>query len=167
MELYPTTKSARPSEILQSQRETIRQQDELIEVLKSALAATGMSAVPACADWTNGMSPQARAVIGVLYTKYPRVVPREVIIEFLPGHDHVKERQLQVVDVIVHKLRKRFGHEAIFTERGLGFRLGEGFYDQLPKEHRQARTVSGVPAEDPNFVNEFQNPRGFGPARRA
>ena len=133
MELGRNAKAARPSEVMQSQQEVIRQQDELIEVLKGALSAAGMEAVPAYAGWMSGLSPQERALLGVLYAKYPRPVPREVILEFLPGQDHTRERQLQVVDVLVHKLRKKLGVEAVVTERGAGFRLGRLLYDQTPK----------------------------------
>jgi DNA-binding response OmpR family regulator len=118
---------------MQSQQDVIRQQDELIEVLKGALSAAGMEAVPAYAAWMSGLSPQERALLGVLYARYPRPVPREVILEFLPGQDHTRERQLQVVDVLVHKLRKKLGAEAVITERGAGFRLGRHLYDQTPK----------------------------------
>jgi DNA-binding response OmpR family regulator len=133
MELGRNAKAARPSEVMQSQQDVIRQQDELIEVLKGALSAAGMEAVPAYAAWMSGLSPQERALLGVLYARYPRPVPREVILEFLPGQDHTRERQLQVVDVLVHKLRKKLGAEAVVTERGAGFRLGRHLYDQTPK----------------------------------
>jgi len=133
MELHLTTKSARPSEILQSQSAVIRQQEELIELLKSALAATGMSAIPTYAPWMAGLTAQERALLGVLYSGYPHVARREQIVELLPGYDHVKERQLQIVDAVVHKIRKKLGADTIFTERGLGFRMGAAFYDRMPK----------------------------------
>lgn len=133
MELGRNAKAARPSEVMRSQQEVIRQQDELIEVLKGALSAAGMEAVPAYAGWMSGLSPQERALLGVLYAKYPRPVPREVILEFLPGQDHARERQLQVVDVLVHKLRKKLGADAVVTERGAGFRFGRHLYDRTPK----------------------------------
>ena len=138
-ELHPTTKSARPSEILRSQCAVIRQQDELIELLKSALAATGMSAVPTYAPWLDSLTSQERALVGVLYACYPQVARREQILELLPGYDHVKERQLQIVDAVVHKIRRKLGAETILTERGLGFRMGSVFYDQLPKAKVQPR----------------------------
>lgn len=131
MELHLTTKSARPSEILRSQSAVIRQQEELIELLKSALAATGMEALPTYAPWMNGLTSQERALMGVLYAGYPRVARREDIVELLPGHDHVKERQLQIVDAVVHKIRRKLGAATIFTERGMGFRMGAAFYDQM------------------------------------
>ncbi len=135
---------------MQSQQDVIRQQEELIEVLKGALAATGMGAVPTHAGWMTGLSRQERALLGVLYARYPRPVPREVILEFLPGHDHARERQLQVVDVLVHKLRKKLGAQAVITARGEGFRFGADFYEQVPKLAIEPRRHS-IPDEPSSF----------------
>lgn len=151
MELGRGEKAARPSEVMRSQREVIRQQDELIEVLKGALAAAGLATAPAYIDWMSGLTPQERALLGVLYARYPRPVAREVALEFLPGHDHAKERQLQVIDVLVHKLRKKLGGEAVVTERGEGFRLGRDFYDHLPKASLETDAPTAVAPERATF----------------
>ncbi len=143
---------------MQSQQEVIRQQDELIEVLKGALAAAGMRAAPAHARWMSGLAPQERALLGVLYARYPRPAPREVILEFLPGNDHARERQLQVVDVLVHKLRKKLGAEAVVTVRGEGFRLGGDFYDQTPKTRLDGGPGSPAPGEGASFDERRPGP---------
>jgi DNA-binding response OmpR family regulator len=149
MELGRNTKSARPSEIVRSQQAVIRQQEELIEVLKGALAAAGVKTVPDVGLWTSGLTPQERALLGVLYARYPRPVAREVILDFLPGQDHVRERQLQVVDVLVHKVRKKLGADAVLTQRGEGFRFGETFYAGMPKQRAEA--PAPLPAEAASF----------------
>jgi DNA-binding response OmpR family regulator len=152
MEQNPNTKAARPSEIMRSQRDVIRQQDEVIDVLKSALAAAGVTTVPSHDGWMTGLTRQERALVGVLFARYPHAVPRDTLVDFLPGHDHVKERQLQVVDVIVHKVRKKLGVHAIETERGRGFRLGPSFYDALPKQKIELREALTVKPEHPSFA---------------
>jgi len=141
MDLSPNSKSARPSEILRAQQDIIRQQDAIIQVLKGALAAAGLGFAPAQADWMSGLTKQEAALVGVLYAHYPRSVPRADIIEHLPGHDHARERQLQLVDIVVHKVRRKLGAQTIEAERGVGFRLSEAFHTGLPKEPLQ------VPAE--------------------
>jgi DNA-binding response OmpR family regulator len=151
MELGRNAKAARPSEVMQSQQDVIRQQDELIEVLKGALSAAGMATVPTYAGWMSGLSPQERALLGVLYARYPRPIPREVILEFLPGQDHTRERQLQVVDVLVHKLRKKLGADAVITERGAGFRFGRRLYEQTPKTSLDTTKPAGLARERPSF----------------
>jgi DNA-binding response OmpR family regulator len=134
MDLSPNSKSARPSEILRAQQDIIRQQDAIIQVLKGALAAAGLGFAPTQADWMSGLTKQEAALVGVLYAHYPRSVPRADIIEHLPGHDHARERQLQLVDIVVHKVRRKLGAQTIEAERGVGFRLSESFHAGLPKE---------------------------------
>jgi DNA-binding response OmpR family regulator len=152
MELGLNSKSARPSEIIRAQAEIIRQQDELIDFLKAALAAAGSPTLPVHASWMTGLTRQERALIGVLVTKYPRAVPRDVVLEVLPGQDHVRERQLQVVDAVVHKVRRKLGAEVIITERGCGFRLGRSFHDRLSTHSTSASDHSILRPETPSFA---------------
>ena len=152
MDVGLNTKSARPSEIIRAQAEIIRQQDELIDFLKAALAAVGSSTLPAHASWMTGLTRQERAMVGVLVAKYPFPVPRDVVLESLPGQDHVRERQLQIVDAVVHKLRRKLGAEAIITERGCGFRLGRSFHDQLSKPPTAASDHSILRPENASFA---------------
>jgi hypothetical protein len=129
-----TTKAARPSEIIEAQSAIIRQQGELIDVLKGALFAAGTTAAPAPAEWMRGLTSQERALVGLLYACYPRARSTYDLLEGLPGRDHARERQVQIVGSVVHKVRRKLGADAVVTERGLGFRLGERFFETLPKE---------------------------------
>lgn len=131
MEFGPNSKAARPSEILRSQQSVIRQQDELIELLKGALAAAGVNWAPTYAAWMSALARQERALVGILFASYPRAMPREAILGLLPAQDHARERQLQIVDILVHKVRKKLGKDTVVTERGEGFRLGEALHGQL------------------------------------
>lgn len=131
MDHSPNFKAARTSDILRSQQTVIRQQDELIEVLKGALAAAGVSGVPAHEPWMSVLSRQERALVGILYARYPRVLPRVTILDLLPSLDHAHERQLQIVDTVVHKVRRKLGKDTVVTERGEGFRLGAALHEQL------------------------------------
>ena len=131
MEFNVNSKSARPSDIPRSQQVTIRQQDEVIELMKGALAAAGVALAPAHAGWMSRLARQERALVGILFARSPRCGPREAILELLPSRDHALERQLQLVDILVHKLRKKLGKDAVVTERSEGFRLGKVLYQTL------------------------------------
>ena len=131
-DLFPSTRSARPSEIIDAQRAVIQEQAELIDVLKGALAAGGAQSVPHHSEWMRGLTPQERALVGALYTAHPRILRREALIECLPSRDHVVERQLQTVDIVIHKVRAKLGADTVITHRGLGFQLGEQFYRAVP-----------------------------------
>lgn len=114
----------KPSRVIAEQREVIAQQERLIEVLKGALAAAGREdEVPAYSPWMEGLTPQERALMGALYRAHPRPLDKEVLIDLLPGQDHVEDRQPQLVAVKVCNLRKKLGATAIEHVSGLGYRL--------------------------------------------
>jgi DNA-binding response OmpR family regulator len=100
-------------------------------VLKGALAAAGVSGVPAHEPWMSVLSRQERALVGILYARYPRILTRVTILEMLPSLDHAHERQLRIVDTVVHKVRRKLGKDTVVTERGEGFRLGAELHEQL------------------------------------
>lgn len=127
----PAPKSARPSEIIRLQQEIIRDQARIIDVLKGALAMAGVEAAPGYAHELTELTGQERALVGCLYARYPRPVSREAILECVPGRDHARERTLQVVDVLIHKVRAKLGSAAIVTRRGQGFTLGETLQRRL------------------------------------
>ncbi len=127
-------RALRPSEIIQSQSNIIRQQGELIDVLKGALFAAGGVGIPAPAGWMSGLTAQERALVGLLYACYPRALSTYDILEGLPGRDHARERQVHLVSIVVCKVRRKLGADAIVTERGVGFRLSQRFFEALPTE---------------------------------
>jgi DNA-binding winged helix-turn-helix (wHTH) protein len=49
----------------------------------------------------------------------------------LPGYDHVEDRQIQVVSVKVHHIRKKLGGDAIENVWGFGYRLGARLHETL------------------------------------
>jgi DNA-binding response OmpR family regulator len=121
----------RPSEIIARQREVIAQQESIIETLKAALAASSVTPVAQFQPWMKGLTPQERALVGALYESYPNAIGKYDLLDILPGQDHVEDRQVQLVSVKVHHLRKKLGADAIENVWGEGYRLGERFYDEI------------------------------------
>ena len=114
----------KPSEVIALQRQVIDEQVEMIAILKEALAAAGLEAVPEFKPWMAGLTPQEHALLGALYHHYPNPVGKYELLEVLPGYDHVEERVAQLVCVKVNHLRKKLGADVIENVRGLGYRLG-------------------------------------------
>lgn len=126
-----TVERRRPSRIIAEQRETIAEQDALIEVLKGALAAAGLEELPAYQSWMKGLTPQERALLGALYRCYPRPVDKHALLDLLPGQDHVEEREAKLVATKVCHLRKKLGADAIENIPGIGYRLSRQQYDAM------------------------------------
>ena len=141
---------ARPSERIRFQQELIRQQDELIDLLKGALAAAGANVPSRPESWLSDLTTQERALVGALFAKFPRVVDRYDLLEALPGHSNTEDRQVQILNVVIHRIRKKLGEAAIRTERGEGFRLGDRFYAEL-----KAKAVSSEAIISPEPRSAF------------
>lgn len=126
-----TIERRRPSRIIAEQRETIAEQDALIELLKGALAAAGLEELPAYQSWMKGLTPQERALLGALYRCYPRPLDKHALLDLLPGQDHVEERDAKLVATKVCHLRKKLGADAIENIPGIGYRLSRQRYDAM------------------------------------
>lgn len=118
---------ARPSEIIARQKDIIRDLEGIVDVLKAALAAEGIE-VTGVQPWAKGLTQQQRAVVGALLSAYPRVINKYDLLDLMPGFDHVVERGMGSVTVVVCHIRKKLGYDAIECVRGLGFKLGDDFY---------------------------------------
>lgn len=121
----------RPSETITALRAEIDDLEAYCDLLKGALAAQGVETIPARGQWAKGLTRQQRALVGILFAAYPRAVPHYDLLDAIPGRDHVEERQLQVVKVLVSHVRARLGKAAIENLRGEGYRLGPATYDAI------------------------------------
>src|SRR5215471_16230945 len=125
-------KNQRPSEIIALQKKVIEDQENIIATLKGALVAAGVGTPAAEAlPEMGGLTRQESAMVGALCSAYPRIIDKYDLLEFLPGYDNVEERQVQVVSVTVHHVRRKLGADAIENVRGVGYRLGASVYEKL------------------------------------
>lgn len=138
-------RALRPSEVIARQRQVIKEQEDIIELLKGVLAASGEAAVPTFQPWMNGLTGQERALMGALYGRYPNPIGVYELLELMPGHDHVQERQAGLVSVKVHHLRKKLGPHAIESVRGTGYRMGKTFHDALKRADAAHRPLAPEP----------------------
>ena len=132
---------ARPSERIRFQQDVIRQQDELIDLLKGALAAAGLHMEGKPEPWLSELTTQERALVGALFARFPRVVDRYDLLDSLPGYSNAEDRQVQILNVIVHRIRRKLGEDAIYTARGQGFRLGDRFYAELKAKSAPSEAI--------------------------
>lgn len=120
-----TLRHERHLRTIAEQRETIRELEALVDLLKGALAAGGRDPEPEFQAWMIGLTPQERALVGALYRAYPRPLSKHALLDLIPGQDHVEDRQPELVAAKVCHLRKKLGADIIESVRGLGYRLGE------------------------------------------
>lgn len=101
----------------------------IVDVMKGALAATVVESVENPA-WAKPLTPQQRALMGALLEAAPNGVDRRHLLDCLPSLDHVVERNPQLVTVVVARIRRLFGPDAIETLHR-GYRLSDEFHAQI------------------------------------
>jgi DNA-binding response OmpR family regulator len=122
----------------------LREQEQLIQVLDAALLAAGVTDRPQYAAWMSELNPQERALVGALYSCYPRMVARDDLLEYLPSPSRDElDRQPAIVSVIIHHSRKKLGFAAIENQRGFGYKLGREFYETLEKKQLDTGNLPG------------------------
>lgn len=122
---------ARPSELLAFLKREVADLNAYCATLKGALAAAGLTSTPGRHPLLAKLKPQEAALVGILFSAYPRVLHRYDILEALPGRDQVEERVASLVGCKVAHVRKTLGHDTIENVRGEGYRLGDRFYREL------------------------------------
>lgn len=98
--------------------------------LRAQLRAADIEPIT-CPSWAVGLTRQEAALIGALKACYPRVMDRLDIDEALPHHDHAADRDLGLAGILIHRVRKKVGHDAIENIRGCGWRLSAAFAARL------------------------------------
>lgn len=110
----------------------IEQQRAVIDCLKAALAADSPALQLA---QTNpdllAMSRQERALTAALVAASPRAVSLGSLLDLLPGHDHAHDRDINLVRVIVSRVRAHLGKDAILTLNGHGYFMPQAARDRL------------------------------------
>jgi DNA-binding response OmpR family regulator len=109
-------------------REEIARLKARIAVLEGQLAAADLEpATEAVEAWAVSLTPQERALMGVLIASWPRTVDAWAIDQRLPHRDHAADRDLKLAATVVNAVRRKLGPEAIETVWGEGYRAGATF----------------------------------------
>ena len=109
----------------------VRQLRAEIARLRTKLESLGVEPGERAPAWTSRLRPSQAAVVGVLLDSYPRIVDAYQLEELTRVGDHVRERDVRVVNVLVHQIRKHFGRDAVVTVRDRGYVLSAETAAQL------------------------------------
>lgn len=94
-----------------------------LDVMRGALAAHGVPTIEV-AEWGRRLTPQQRALVGILMSAAPCAVDTWDILERLPSLDHAKDRSPELVRKIVSRVRSVLGSGAIESVAPGAYRLG-------------------------------------------
>jgi DNA-binding response OmpR family regulator len=104
-----------------------------VDMLYAVLAGLKLDKSPSIVSdpWLRGMTKQERGLVGYLYGAYPVSVTVDQAFEAVTGRDFAEERSTNIVPVLVCRVRKVLGKDAILNDRGVGFRLSPAAYERL------------------------------------
>lgn len=91
-------------------------------------------ALPVLPAWTTGLSGSELGAMLGMYRAYPMPLSNYDLDDVVPRYDHVEDRDVRGMSVLIHKLRKKVGAEAIVNVWGRGYTLSEPFYARLRAE---------------------------------
>lgn len=101
-------------------------------VLEAQLSAQNLPPLPPPGPWAGLLRKQEAELLAMLIGCYPRPMSRYEIEDRLPGRDHAAERHLNLIAVLVSRIRKKLGRDAIVNVHGDGWRAGEA----IAAEHK-------------------------------
>lgn len=132
----------KPSEIIACLKGIVREQEQIINTLKGALASEDCRYLHVIEHWGHSLTRQESAMMGALYAAYPRAISKFDLSELLPGHDHVRERSLATINVLIHKIRKKITHINPIESGGYGtctYRITPAYHAWLADKANQSR----------------------------
>lgn len=81
-----------------------------------------------------GLSPAATWLLSRLYAAKGRYLPKQTLLDAMPGRDTAKDRDLSAVKVRASEIRKRFGKEHVEFDGVLGYRLSKAAVQAVHKK---------------------------------
>lgn len=110
----------------------VTDQRAVIDCLKGALAADHLAqSLSQPRAWMSGLTRQGRALVGALIAVSPRPIPIYDLLDMLPGHDSVAERNPVLVAVLVGRVREKLGKGVICNQHGEGYFIPKAECDRL------------------------------------
>lgn len=125
----------RPSELRAALERQIEELRAVVDILKGALAVDNPAyQLVEAKSWMIGLPRQQRALVGALIACAPKILSHEDLLDAVPGRDHVDDRVIAVVRVLVCRARQHLGEDAIQTVPGQGYFMPTAARDRLLKD---------------------------------
>lgn len=80
--------------------------------------------------WAKPLTASETALMMALLSVYPRTLSKYELDELTPKRDHVRDRDLKVVEVFMSKVRRKLGDDVIENVWGRGWRCSDEFHKQ-------------------------------------
>lgn len=130
----PVGLHGRPSErILELERQLNEAQARII-ALEALCRLNELELAPPLPQWTTNLSGSELGAMLAMFRAYPQPLDSYALDEVVPRYDHVAERDVRGMSVLIHKLRKKVGADAVINVWGRGYTLSADFHARLKVE---------------------------------
>lgn len=130
----PRGAQGRPSErILELERQLSEAQARIV-ALEALCRLSELELAPALPEWTTSLSGSELGAMLAMFRAFPQPLDPYALDEVVPRYDHVAERDVRGMSVLIHKLRKKIGADAVINHWGRGYTLSADFHARLKAE---------------------------------
>lgn len=139
-------KTTRPGERVGELERKLSEAYARISALEAICRLNELEPTRALPAWTTGLSGSELGALLAMYSAYPAPLNNYALDDIVPRYDHVEDRDVRGMAVLIHKLRKKVGAENIVNLWGRGYTLSAPFHDRL-----KAEMGADAPAESRAF----------------
>lgn len=131
---FPGVRSYRPSKRVRELEEQLSQAQARISALEAMCRLKEVEPEPPLPAWTTRLSGSELGAMLALFRAYPAPLTNYDLDEVVPRYDHVEDRDVRGMSVLIHKLRKKIGAESVVNVWGRGYTLSGAFHARLKAE---------------------------------
>lgn len=127
-------RSQRPAERVRELERRLIEAQARITALEALCRLNEVQPEPALPGWTTELSGSELGAMLAMYRAYPSPLSNYDLDEVVPRYDHVEDRDVRGMSVLIHKLRKKIGADSVVNLWGRGYTLSPAFHARLKAE---------------------------------
>lgn len=121
----------RPARRVRELEQKLSEAHARISALEALCRLNEVQPEPALPAWTTGLSGSELGAMLAMYRSYPAPLSNYDLDDVVPRYDHVEDRDVRGMSVLIHKLRKKVGADAVINVWGRGYTLSADFHARL------------------------------------
>ena len=124
----------RPVQRVRELEQQLSEAHARISALEALCRLKEVEPEPALPAWTTSLSGSELGAMLAMYRSFPAPLSNYDLDDVVPRYDHVEDRDVRGMSVLIHKLRKKVGADSIVNVWGRGYTLSEAFHARLKAE---------------------------------
>lgn len=127
-------KTQRPAQRVRELEQKLSEAHARISALEAICRRQEVEPEPALPAWTTALSGSELGAMLAMFRAWPTPQSNYALDEVVPRYDHVEDRDVRGMAVLIHKLRRKIGQDAVVNVWGRGYTLSADFHARLKAE---------------------------------